>query len=188
LIDPQAGLRQPLTKPAPSQRFIWALLRPELAADSGTLPHIALGPAFSVGVRVYATSLELSGTYLPGQNVFATQRMAAVAELHLLSAALGACQALTRTAELSPCLRFEYGQLAGRGKNLATALKADGGWALALLGVRVSAELLPRVRAVLELEVGLPLLGATFTVNPVGTVHQTSDVVGRLRAGIELRL
>jgi hypothetical protein len=189
LVDSQARNEPQPTATVPPPRAIWALIRPELEADLGTLPHLAIGPGLSAGVRVYATSLEVSGYYLPSQNVSGPQQTATLGELHALGAGLGACQGVTSPIELSPCLRLEYGRIEGHGTNLRTsAYKADAPWVLALLGVRVSAELLQRLHGVLELAIGLPLLGATFTVNPVGTVHQTGDMVGRLRAGIELRL
>jgi hypothetical protein len=189
LVDSQAREEPQPTATVPKPRSVWALIRPELVADLGTLPHLAVGPGLSAGVRVFATSLEVSGYYLASQNVSGPQQTAPLGELHALAAGLGACQALTSRMELSPCLRLEYGRIEGRGTNLKTAaFRADAPWVLALLGVRVSAELVNRLHGVLELAIGLPLLGATFTVNPVGTVHQTGDVVGRLRAGIELRL
>jgi hypothetical protein len=191
LIDPHTGPVPPPTAAATARRtrVVWALLRAELEADLGTLPSFALGPGLSLGVRVFATSIEVSGYYLPKQDVFDAQHAAALGELHALGLGLAACQALTSPVELSPCLRIEYGRIAGQGSNLNTSTsKADAPFVLALLGGRLSAELVHNLRAVLDLAIGLPLLGATFTVNPVGTVHQTSDVVGRLRAGIELRL
>jgi hypothetical protein len=188
LVDSQARNEPQPTASAPTPRVVWALIRPELDADLGTLPHLAIGPGLSAGVRVYATSLELSGYYLPSQNVRGPQQTATLGELHALAAGLGACQGLTSPIELSPCLRVEYGHITGHGTNLISANAADAPWVLALLGVRVSAELVQRLHGVLELAIGLPLLGATFTVNPVGTVHQTGDIVGRFRAGIELRL
>jgi hypothetical protein len=45
-----------------------------------------------------------------------------------------------------------------------------------------------RVHALIELAVGVPLRAARFSIENLGTVHRTANVVGRLRAGLELRL
>jgi hypothetical protein len=194
LIDPEAAGDAADSKrvtPPKSQRERrwWVLIRPEFVGDIGTLPALAVGPGVSLGVRVFATSLEIAGTYLPAQSVHPTDREAPLAELRMLAAALGVCQALTHAPELSPCLRLEYGRLTGHGdSSLPNPRSASGAWALVLAGVRLGAELTQQVHATLELSLGLPLLGATFTVNSVGLVHETADVVGRLRAGLEIRL
>jgi hypothetical protein len=195
LIDPEAAgdaadaERETPAESSRRKRHMWILIRPELVGDIGTLPALAVGPGLSLGVRVLATSVEIAGSYLPAQSVHPTDRDTPLAELRVLAAAIGACQALTRAPELSPCLHFEYGRLTGQGDpSLSSPRSAAGAWALLLAGVRLGAELTQWVHASLELSLGLPLLGATFTVNSVGPVHETADVVGRLRAGLEIRL
>ncbi|HEX4352907.1 MAG TPA: hypothetical protein VHZ95_08340, partial [Polyangiales bacterium] len=127
MIDPQSSAR---TTQSAAPRDVWLLIRLELIADVGTLPHVALGPGISVGVRLHETSLELSGSYLPSQALHSPQQTQ-VAQLHALAGALGACQSLAHFPELSPCLRFDYGRMVGRGKNLTNARGVDAAWALA---------------------------------------------------------
>ena len=159
-----------------------------LAVDLGILPSIALGPGLAAGVRLHRTALELSGTFLPPQDAFRSERTSAVADVSLWAAALGACQVLTHPVELSPCLRVEYGQLMASAQGLPNGAKLNAHWVAIWAGGRLAVGLTRWLWASLELAVGLPVLGATFTVNTVGTAHETGDVLGRLRTGVELRL
>jgi hypothetical protein len=187
LIDPEADAA-PRETPAEPERTTWLVLRPELALDTGILPSVAVGPALALGVKLSRLSLELSGTYLPAQDVIRAERDQPVAQVSLLSAALGACYALVRSPELGPCLRIEHGRLLAEGQELPGMASHAAPWSALWLGARAGLGLTHRLWATLELAVGLPLLGATFTVDTVGTVHQTGDVAGRLRAGVEVRL
>lgn len=186
LIDPEADATAP--PPAPAPRELWLVLRPALAVDAGILPSIALGPAFGAGVRLNRSALELSGTFLPSQDAFRSERPSAVADVSLWAAALGACQALTRPIELSPCLHVEYGRLVAAAQGLPNAAQLSAHWVAVWAGGRAAVALTRWVWASLELSVGLPVLGATFKVNAVGTAHETGDVLGRLRTGVEFRL
>jgi hypothetical protein len=187
LIDAQrhGGVRVP---PPTNERVVWPWIRPEVVSDLGTLPHLAVGPGLGLGVRIERLSLGLSGNWLPKQDVRSTLRTAAVGQLQLWSAELHACYALTDRLALSPCVHAEYGRIIGRGRNLAMQSPVDGPWLLAGVGLQASAELWPRVHALIELACGVPLQGAKFSIEPLGTVHRTGAVVGRLRAGLELRL
>jgi hypothetical protein len=112
--------------PAASARFdeaqpkLWPWIRADVVADLGTLPHLGLGPGLGVGLRIERLNLELSGSWLPKQDVRSLQRTAAVGELQLWSGELGTCYAITTGVGLSPCLHLEYGRIANRGTNIAT--------------------------------------------------------------------
>jgi RNA polymerase sigma-70 factor (ECF subfamily) len=145
LIDPEAN-SAPAAAPSPA-REPWLILRPELALDLGILPAIALGPGFAAGVRLGRTSLELSATYLPSQDVFRTERTSAVAAVSLVAAALGACHALTLAPELSPCLRVEYGRMLANARGLPNAADPSANWTALWAGARLSLKLTHRDRA-----------------------------------------
>jgi hypothetical protein len=185
LIDPEADAS---SAPPPPAREPWLLIRPEASLDAGILPSLALGPGLTIGLLLGRTALELSGTYLPAQDAFRSERESAVARLSLLAAAIGVCQGLTRAPELSPCLRLEHGRLLANARDLPNGADPSAAWTALWAGARVRVELTHWLSANLEIALGLPLLGATFTVNTVGTAHQTGDVLGRLRTGLELRL
>jgi hypothetical protein len=187
LIDPEAETA-PAPPPVPPPRSLWLSLRAEVSADWAILPELAFGPGLAAGVRWRATSFELTGTWLPPRDAYRSERDSAVANLSLLTAALGACHALTRAPELSPCLRIEHGRLIAEPRGLPNARSHGAAWTALWAGARLGVRLASWLWANLELAVGLPLLGATFTVNSVGTAHETGDVTGRLRAGIEIRL
>lgn len=185
LADGPAEAQPMAAEPA---RRVEPSLGASLAVDIGSLPHAAWGPALRVGMSWDSLSLELSSAYFPTQDVFAAPPSAAVGELRLITAAIGGCYALTRAYEVSPCLALAYGRLWGEGVGLHTQRTVHGDQVWVAPGLRFAAVLARAVRAVIELSLGLPLYGATFSVEPLGTVHRTAELVAQMRAGVELRL
>jgi len=182
--EPRAGEPGEPTTPR-SWRFT---VRPELVADLGILPAVAAGPGLALGLRFGATSLELSGSYLPTQQVERPNGTGSVAELRAIGLQLGACQALLARPRLGPCLQLEYASLSGRGINVSDGESASAPVLTALLGLRLSVAFRDWLHGVLELAAGLPVRGAEATVGNIGVVHETGDLVGRLRTGVEFQL
>ena len=165
-------------------------LRAELVGDAGLLPRVSLGPGVAGGVVLNRTTLEISGTYLPGQDVRAEAGYD-VGDLRAFIGRLGACQALLARPSLGPCGFVEYTRLSGRGDaGLDTSRRVDATvWSL-LAAARLGGELGPSLGFLLEVGVAFPLEGASFRVgsgDAARSVHQTGAVLGRARAGIELR-
>jgi hypothetical protein len=101
---------------------------------------------------------------------------------------VGLCYALAFAPALAPCVRAEYGRTWGHGEGLRRSdLEGSGSVALFQLGLR--AQWLPEPWFVLGAEVGPGLLAlhTVFTVAGVGTIHEPSTLVVRLRAGAALR-
>jgi hypothetical protein len=161
--------------------------RPELLADLGTLPKLGIGPALSVGVRLDRTALELTGSYLPPNDVESGGKI--LGNVRLWSAALGVCQQLGNAIAIGPCLRVEYGRTSGKGGgDIRKAASGRSGMFAALwLGLRLDYGLLPALLLYAELDAGLPLARTVFTVQGVGPAHEASALIGRVRTGAELR-
>jgi len=165
-------------------------LRAELVGDVGLLPRVSLGPGMAGGVVLHRTSLEIAGTYFPGQDVRAEAGYD-VADLRAFSGRLGACQALLGRPTLGPCGFIEYTRMTGRGDSgLDTSRKVDATvWSL-LAAARLGGALSASFGWMLEVGVAFPLEGASFRVgagDAARSVHRTAAVLGRARAGIELR-
>jgi hypothetical protein len=188
---PEDGEREDEEEPdAPSAPIVVRVsVRPELVADLGSMPSLAVGPGLSLGLRLDRTAIELSGSYLPPNHLTAGDRE--LGAIELWSAALGVCHAISYGGgtAISPCLRVEYGRMAGEGAgDLRRNARADTGvFAAALLGLRVDVPVLPALTLCAEIGAGLPLARTLFTVAGVSAVHEPATVIGRVRAGAELR-
>lgn len=173
-------------RPASSTRFF---IRPLLLTDLGTLPDLAIGPAFHAGVRFGRLSVELGASYLLGQSVTEPDTTRVLGELRWLAGHAGICfSVLPRSRfDLAPCARFELGRLWGQGRNLADdELSGGATWAAAVPGVRLGFEVVHGFWLDAELAAALPLLPSAFTVIGVGEVHESPAVAGRLSAGFSL--
>jgi hypothetical protein len=161
-------------------------VRLELLADLGTLPKLGVGPALSVSVRLDQTALELTGNYLPSNDVESGSRT--LGSVHLWTGALGVCQAFGQGVVVGPCLRAEYGRMFGKGSSDVRIPNSDAGMFAALwLGLRLDYAVLPALWLSGELAAGLPLARTIFTVQGVDGAHEPSGLIGRVRAGAELR-
>jgi hypothetical protein len=188
LIDPQAAAPpSAASEPGPP---IWGLVRAELVGDLGLLPSLSFGPGVALGIGIAGSSLELSGTYLPAQDLSSPSGSEKVGDLRVFAGRLSFCQVLFSPLGLAPCLGVEYAQLTGAGSE--TALQ-DGQpvnaplWSLQL-AARLSVPLGGAFVFMFELGAGLPFRVAAFTLVPGGpAAHETSEVLGRVRSGLELR-
>lgn len=174
---------------ASDPRRAHGFIRAELVGDAGLLPRVGIGPGVAGGVILDRTTIELSGSYLPGHDV--RDAGSDVGDLRAFIGRLGACQALLARPNLGPCGFVEYTRLVGRGDSgLEPARDVDATvWSL-LAAARVSGGIGPAFGWMLEIGIGFPLEGASFKVgagDAARSVHQTGGVVGRARAGIELR-
>jgi len=175
-------------------------VRAEWIVDIGMLPRAATGPGIALGLQLsatpgYPTSLELSAGFLLANTVKYLRsgaggepRNSELAQLHAFAAQLALCQQIVDVAQLSVCMLGEHmrvtadpSEVIGRASTQSAPV-----WTL-LLAARLSIPIGTRFAWLVELGAGVPLLGARFGVEGIGTIHETSDVVGRLRTGISLR-
>lgn len=176
-------------------------VRAEWSVDIGMLPHAATGPGLALGLQLsatpgYPTSLELSAgfllantvTYLRSAAAGGEPRNSELAQLHAFAAQLALCQQIVDVAQLSVCMLGEHMRLTADPSEVIGRASTQSApvWTL-LLAARLSIPIGTRFAWLVELGAGVPLLGARFGVEGIGTIHETSDVVGRLRTGISLR-
>jgi hypothetical protein len=162
------------------------LVRVQGAVDVGLLPSAAIGGGFAVGVSpVDRLVVEIAGDFWGAQDghVDATRG----ATFHLLSAGARACWAITRTAEISPCVGAEILRLSASGFGASKIGDADAiAWApeLAATG-RVP------LAGPLSVRVGLgaiaPMSRQSFVITSAGTVHRPGAVAARGWLGPEVR-
>ena len=164
-------------------------LRLDLIAELGALPGLAAGPAASLGLSMGRLRLEVSGLWLPPRDARLTGVPSAVADLQLIAVGIGACLQLLNGSpvEAGPCGRLEYGSMRGEGSSaISDPMAGDAGWAAAHAGGWIGIKLGSLGTFRLEVDLGLPLSSAEFTVEGVGTVHEASPVNLRSRLGVEL--
>lgn len=166
--------------------------RAEWIVDIGMLPHAATGPGLALGLSLADTSVELSAGFLLDNTVSyvmpGNQGQQSLAHLHSFLAQLGLCQRLLRAPDLGVCLSMEHMRISAdpdEGLQSRSTRRAPVWTALA--SARAAIPIGTRFAWVLELGVGVPLLGARFWVDGIGLIHETGDVIGRLRTGPELR-
>jgi hypothetical protein len=166
--------------------------RAEWIVDIGMLPKAATGPGVSLGFTLQDTSLELSAGFLLDNSVSyvapGSEGQRSLAHLHAFLAQLGLCQRLLRAPDLSVCLSMEHMRISADPDEAlqSRSTRRAPVWT-ALASARAAIPIGTRFAWVVELGVGVPVLGARFWVNGIGVIHETGDVVGRLRTGPELR-
>jgi hypothetical protein len=166
--------------------------RAEWLVDIGMLPHAATGPGLAFGFTLADTSVELSAGFLLDNTVsYVTpggDGQQSLAHLHAFLAQLGLCQRLVQAPDLSVCLSMEHMRIsADPDEELQSRSTRRAPVWTALASARAAIPIGTRFAWVLELSVGVPLLGARFRVDGLGVIHETGDVIGRLRTGLELR-
>ena len=166
--------------------------RAEWLVDIGMLPNAATGPGLSFGFTLADTSVELSAGFLLDNTVsYVTpggDGQQSLAHLHAFLAQLGLCQRLVQAPDLSLCLSMEHMRIsADPDETLQSRSTRRAPVWTALASARAAIPIGTRFAWVLELSVGVPLLGARFRVDGLGVIHETGEVVGRLRTGPELR-
>lgn len=215
LIDPQAEPSKPTTPIAPSPPLapppvaaqppaapqpkaapiaVGGYARAELLLDVGMFPNVAVGPGIALGLTLAATSLELSAGFWPNNSLaypdWVDDAAAAdsLAKLSGFAVRFGACQRIARGPELGICMFGEYMNLTADPDDALEqpTEHSTAVWTL-LAALRLGLPIGDTFGVVFELGAGVPLHGATYTVEPLGELHSTGDVVGRMRAGFELR-
>jgi hypothetical protein len=173
-------------------------LRAEWVVDVGMLPQAATGPGIALGLVLsatpgYPTSIELSAGFLLKNTVSYLRSGSAahsseLAQLHAFAAQLALCQQIADVAQLSVCMLGEHMRLTADPSDVIGRASTQSApvWTL-LLAARLAVPIGTRFAWMVELGAGVPLLGARFGVEGIGTIHETSDVVGRLRTGLSLR-
>lgn len=154
--------------------------------DLGTMPAAAVGPGIAVGLALADTRIELGGTYLPAQSMYAASGGASLGSVQLVAAHAGVCQVLLRAPELGPCLRAEFGQLRAQGEHVASAMTASSAWFSGALGARLSLELWSGLAWQTEVGAGMPFERVRIAVRNSGELHRTAAVFGRFETGLLL--
>jgi hypothetical protein len=186
----EAEPEEPASRSAPyaGLESVRGFVRLEAVGDLGFLPSLAVGPGLAAGVIWNRTTIELSGSYFPTQDIEYEGRD--VGDVRVFSGRLGVCQAVIARPEFGPCLFAEYARLVGGGEtNLDPSSDFKGGlWSL-LLAARVWVPFGSVGGAMFELGLGLPVPGGDFKVQDgrERIVHRTSTMIGRARTGFELR-
>jgi hypothetical protein len=183
--EPEEEPASPRTVTYAGLGSVRGFVRLEAVGDLGFLPSLAVGPGLAAGVIWNRTAIELSGSYFPTQDIELEGKD--VGDVRVFAGRLGVCQALIARPEFGPCLAVEYARLVGRGDVEDPSDVSAGLWSL-LAAARLWVPFGSVGGAVFEIGAGLPTRGADFTVGEEERiVHRTSAVVGRARAGFELR-
>lgn len=173
-------------------------VRADWLVDVGMLPKAATGPGIALGLRLsatpgYPTSIELSAGFLLKNTVSylrsgSNRGNRELAHLHAFAAQLALCQQILDVAQLGVCMLGEHMRLTADPSEVIGRASTQSApvWTL-LVAARLSVPIGTRFAWLVELGAGVPLLGASFRVEGIGTIHETSDVVGRLRTGLSLR-
>ncbi len=163
------------------------LLRAEVLADIGLLPRFGLAPGLALGAGFEQTYLEVSASYFPTHDVSNQNGIGDVGDLRAFNTRFGACQLFFRAPAIGPCVFGEYTRITGGGSSeLMPREEVDVAlWSL-LVAARLTLPIQGMFGWMFEVGIALPTRKAGFTVEGAA-VHETSDVVGRLRTGLELR-
>lgn len=160
-------------------------VRADLLADFGSMPSLGVGPSLALGVRLDRTAIELSGQYLPSNDI--DDRGRVLGAVQLWSVGLGLCHAFGARPAVGPCARVEYGRMSGSGDEVRIPQSDGGVFAAAFFGLRLDVALLQPLTLCAEIAAGLPIARTLFTVEGVGHVHEPAPLLGRVRTGAELR-
>lgn|GEM_PF-2701478 len=191
-VNTPSAVDPPTTDSRRPQLELSGYARAEWLVDIGMLPHAATGPGLAFGFTLADTSVELSAGFLLDNTVsYVTpggDGQRSLAHLHAFLAQLGLCQRLVQAPDLSVCLSMEHMRISADPDEAlqSRSTRRAPVWT-ALASARAAIPIGTRFAWVLELSVGVPLLGARFRVDGLGVIHETGDVIGRLRTGPELR-
>ena len=166
--------------------------RAEWLVDVGMLPHAATGPGIALGLTLANTSVELAAGFLLNNNVTYVAAggggQQTVAQLHAFAAQLGVCQRLVAGPDLGLCLFGEHMRIVADPDEALRSRTTPSAPVWTVLGAaRLAVPIGTRLAWYVELGLGVPLLGARFRVMGIGVIHETGDVIGRLRTGLGFR-
>ena len=200
LIEPQPQPEPPATpqtsspgtrkRRQPEQLHGYA--RAEWLVDVGMLPNAATGPGLSLGVTWLDTSLQFSAGFFFDNTVSyvatGSEGSRSLAHMHALLAQLGLCQRWLRGPDLAVCVSVEHLRISADpdGSLQERVTPRAPVWS-ALASLQAAIPIGTQFAWMLELAVGVPLHGAQFSIRGLGAIHETGDVIGRLRTGPELR-
>ena len=174
------------------QLELGAYARAEWIVDVGMLARAATGPGISLGFTLLNTALELSAGFLLDNTVSYVAPggagQSSLAHMHAFLAQLGLCQKLLRGPELGLCASVEHMRISAEPDDAlqSRSTRRAPVWT-ALASIRAAIPIGTRIAWLVDLGLGVPLLGARFSVERIGVIHETGNVVGRLRTGLELR-
>ncbi|HET8938412.1 MAG TPA: hypothetical protein VFN67_33440 [Polyangiales bacterium] len=175
---------------APPPLDVSGYARADWLVDVGMLPHAATGPGIALGLTIANTSFELAAGFLLNNSV---RYVAAggggqqtLAQLHAFAAQLGVCQRLIGGgANLGLCLFGEHMRVvADPDEALRSRTTPSAPVWTVLAAARLAVPIGTRLAWYVELGLGVPVRGARFRVSRIGVIHETGDVVGRLRTGL----
>jgi hypothetical protein len=166
--------------------------RAEWIVDVGMLARAATGPGLALGLASHDIAVELSAGFLLDNTVSYVasggEGQSSLAQMHAFLAQLGLCQRILQGPELSVCVSAEHMRISADpddGLQSRSTRRAPV-WTV-LASARAAIPIGTRIAWVVDLGVGVPLLGARFRIDGIGVIHETGDVIGRLRTGLELR-
>jgi hypothetical protein len=165
--------------------------RAEWTVDVGMMAHAATGPGISIGLTLVDTSMELSAAFLLNNSVSYVaaggEGASSLAHLSAFMAQLGLCQRVLRGPDLGICVLGEHMRMTADPADALASRSTHSApvWSV-LAAARAAVPIGTRFAWVVELGIGVPLLGARFRVDGIGVIHETGDVVGRLRTGLRL--
>jgi hypothetical protein len=163
--------------------------RAEWLVDVGMLPHAATGPGLALGLTLANTSFELAAGFLLNNTVNYVAAggagQQALAQLHAFAAQLGVCQRLMAGPYLGVCLFGEHMRVvADPDEALKSRTTPSAPVWTVLAAARLAVPIGTRLAWYVELGIGVPVFGARFRVTGIGVIHETGDVIGRLRTGL----
>lgn len=167
-------------------------VRAEWLVDVGMLPQAATGPGIALGLTLADTSFELAAGFLLNNSVNYVVAggggQQTLAQLHAFAAQLGVCQRLIEGPELGVCLFGEHMRVTADPDEAVKSRTTPSApvWTV-LTAARLAVPIGTRLAWYVELGLGVPLLGARFRVEGLGVIHETGNVVGRLRTGLGFR-
>lgn len=193
-VDPEALARRPVasTKSSPpseeSGTTIGLALRPLLAGDLGTLPFPGTGIGAAVALLIGRARVELSGAYWFLQRVERVVGEGVGGSFQLVSGGLRGCFSPKQgTLELGACAGFEAGPLLGAGIGLADSGRGQSLWAAILGGAGAGLHLSHVWSLRADAGVGYAPLRPRFVAEGLGTIQESSPMVGRAQLGVEAR-
>ncbi len=160
------------------------------AGDWGSL----LAPTFAAGLdlslafgRFEVRALALRS--LEQHRLSGPQADSAVAVQAQLGLGVRGCwYALESRVSLGPCVGVDAWLLSGSSSNVSLPSTGTGWWLGGLLGAQGKLRLFERLAVVVAIEVGAAAARPVFVVEGYGQVFRSGEVVGRARAGLEVRL
>jgi hypothetical protein len=190
--SPQVETIGPVTQPRPPiARFF---IGPRIAANSGTLPTIALGAGADIGASFTHGSIETGLLeWTDSRATIAGTQPEAGGTFHLLSWYLAACPTKrSGSFDFGVCGQLSLNWVKGIGFGVSNSYENSFAWLSGGAGLLVRTWLGQRFSVPLRVETSLPFAHPTFTLNGVsqsrGQVFRPQNVAGQVCLGFDWTL